>query len=110
MPPSKRLPPPTAPRGATSNTVRKVTRTLTVSTGTDALKVADAIAARTDPPMVWEQVNPDFEAERIAGPRDTSARWRFNIPGPMLVVAEADLPIIKALIEALDAERKAAQL
>jgi hypothetical protein len=80
---------------------------LTINTGTDALKVADAIAARTDPPMAWEQVDPDFTAERIAGPRDIGARWRFNIPGPMLVVTETDLPIIRALILALDAEHEA---
>jgi hypothetical protein len=89
---------------------RKVTRTITVNTGTSALEVADAIARRTDPPMTWEQVDPDFTAERVAGPRDTGARWRFNIPGQMLVVAEDDLPIISALIETLRAERLANQL
>lgn len=90
---------------------RKVTRTLRIETGTDALSVADAIAKRVDPPMDWAQVNlDDFTAERIAGPRDANARWRFNIPGQLLVVAEADLPIIRALINALDAEKEAKQL
>ena len=89
---------------------RKVTRTITVDPGTDALKVAEARAQRADPPMTWDQVEPTFTVERIAGPRDTNARWRFNIPGQMLVVAEADLPIISALIAALDAEKEANQL
>jgi hypothetical protein len=93
-----------------AQTGRKVTRTITVNTGTAALEVADAIARRTDPPMTWEQVDPDFTAERIAGPRNTNARWRFNIPGQMLVVAEGDLPIIKALIQALEEEKVAKQL
>lgn len=115
MPPSKRAPAKAPTRTTPAPVIaaqagRKVTRTITVNTGTSALAVADAIARRTDPPMAWEQVDPDFTAERVAGPRDTGARWRFNIPGQMLVVAETDLPIIGALIAALDAEQLANQL
>jgi methylphosphotriester-DNA--protein-cysteine methyltransferase len=104
MPPSKRPPPPAAPRGATLNLVRKVTRTLTVDTTTDA---ADALAKRAD--MEPAQVPHTFDVEHLAGPRGAGARWRFNIPGQMLVVNVDDLPIIKALIAALDAERVAAR-
>jgi len=88
-------------------TLRKVTRTLTVDA---TMAAAEAIVKRTDPPLALDQVQPTFEAERIAGPRDTGARWRFNIPGQMLVVAEDDLPIISALIETLRAERLAERL
>lgn len=87
---------------------RKVTRTLTIDPGVEALTVAIARANRADPPMTWDQVEPTFTVERIAGPRDTNARWRFNIPGQLLVVAEQDLPIIEALINAIKAERDVA--
>jgi hypothetical protein len=105
MPPSRR-PPPALPASqvGTLNLVRKVTRTLTVDTTTDA---ADAIAVRAD--MDRAQVPHTFDVEHIAGPRGAGARWRFNIPGQMLVVNIDDLPIIKALIAALDAERVAAR-
>lgn len=105
MPPGKRPPPPpAAPRGATLNTVRKVTRTLTVDTTTDA---AAAIAKRAG--MDADQVPHTFDVEHIAGPGGAGARWRFGIPGQMLVVSVDDLPIIKNLILALDAERVAAR-
>ena len=110
MPPRKRTGPPVAaPKtpmpSIAAQTGRKVTRTITVDTTADA---ADAIAKRNT--MDPAQVLLTFEVERIAGPRDTNARWRFNLAGPMLVVAEDDLAIIDILIQALKAERLAKQL
>jgi hypothetical protein len=87
-----------------TKTLRKVTRVLTVDATGYAM---EAIAKRIDPPLALDQVQFTFEVERIAGPRDTNARWRFNVPGQMLVVAEDDLPIIEALIAALQKEREA---
>jgi hypothetical protein len=74
-----------------------------------SLGAALAIADRIDPPAQPADVSRTFDVERIAGPRDTGARWRFLIPGQMLVVDEKDLPIIEALIIALNTERLANQ-
>lgn len=106
MPPGRKPPAPvrtTAP--APVVTTRKVTRALDVTTSFEA---AEALTGRADQEL--HQAPPTFQVERIAGPRDTSARWRFNIPGPMLVIAEDDLPLIRALIAELDNERAARQL
>lgn len=104
MPPRKRQPAPIA-KAAVSTTVsqvtRKVTRALSVTTTIDAAK---ALTQRAEQDL--SQAPHAFEVERIAGPRDTGARWRFNIPGQLLVVAEDDLPIIEALIVALHKEQE----
>jgi hypothetical protein len=103
MPPRTRRPA-AVTKAAVATTVtqatRKVTRVLSIVTTLDA--------ARLDPPTQPAEVSRTFDVERIAGPRDTGARWRFNIPGQMLVVAEDDLPIIEALIVALRKEQEAA--
>lgn len=108
MPPRKRQPA-AATKAAVATTVaqttRKVTRTLDVIT---TLEAARALTTRAEQDLA--QAPHTFQVERIAGPRDTGARWRFNIPGQLLVVAEDDLPIISALIETLRAERMAKQL
>ena len=106
MPPRTRRPAAVA-KAAVATTVtqatRKVTRVLTVDA---TMGSTHAMVKRSDPPLALDQVPLTFEAERIAGPRDTNARWRFNIPGQMLVVAEDDLPIIEALIVALHKEQE----
>jgi hypothetical protein len=100
------MPSPTrdAPAFITQNTSRKVTYTRTVDT---TGRAAEAMAKRGDMDLV--QVPHTFEVERVAGPRDTNARFRFLVPGQMLVVAEDDLPIIEALIIAMNAERQATE-
>lgn len=103
MPPRRRTTA-AAPRPTTPDVVvvnRKVTRTFDVITTFDA---AVALTRRAEQDLA--QAPSTFEVERIAGPRDTSARFRFNIPGPMLVVSESDLPIIEALITQLKEERE----
>jgi hypothetical protein len=109
MPPRKTAPAPTrkAPVAQTHANVvgRKVTRTLTIVTTVGA---AEALTKRAEQDP--SQAPHSFEVERLAGPADTNARWRFNIPGQMLVVAEVDLPIIEALIDAIKAEKEANQL
>lgn len=106
MPPGKRIvakAPVYNPVPYNAATGRKVTRTLIVDT---TPRAAEAMAKRMDPPLELTQVEPTFQVERIAGPRNTNPRWRFNIPGQMLVVAEADLPLIEALILAINTERQ----
>lgn len=107
MPPRKRTQPPARPATApvTVTASRKVTRTVTVIT-TPA--VAEAIAARAGQNAA--QVPHFYDVERLAGPDDVNARWRFNIPGQMLVVSDADLPIIKAFIDEVLAEKEMQQL
>jgi 3-methyladenine DNA glycosylase Mpg len=109
MPPRKRTTPAVPAQRLPSHATvsgRKVTRTLTVDATFAAM---EALANRADPPLALDQVGYTFEAERIAGPNGTNARWRFSIPGQMLVVAENDLPIIGALIKALKDEWLAEQ-
>ena len=88
-----------------SQQLRKVTRVIDVIPSNDG---AAALTKRADQDP--SQAPTSYTVERIAGTLGTNARWRFNIPGPMLVVAEDGLPILQDLIWALKEQRDATEI